>query len=202
MRSSGDAVDWTPAADGGPGLAGADALPRPIGDLAYGARLDGATDLGAHAGLGPQPEPEAFLSAFESLTQAIRRARGTSALDADGRLTFSQYALIRALAGREAARIRDLAGDAAISPSTATRILDALERRAMVRRDRAPEDRRGVTITLTERGRAALDRQDAWMRGRQQAFYAQLAPEQQAVAHDLLVRLATLIDELAAGPEA
>ena len=145
-------------------------------------------------------DPDAFLDAFETLTQTIRRARGTSALDADGRLTFSQYALIRALAGREGARIGDLAGDAAVSPSTATRILDALQRRALVRRDRSTEDRRGVTVTLTEAGRAALARQDAWMRGRQRAFYEQLPDGQRALAPGLLVRMAALIDELAAGP--
>ncbi len=147
-----------------------------------------------------ETDHDAFLDAFETLTQAIRRARGTSALDADGRLTFSQYALIRALAGREAARIGDLAGDAAISPSTATRILDALERRALVRRHRSSEDRRGVTVTLTEAGRAALGRQDAWMRGRQRAFFEQLPGGERAFAPGLLVRMAALIDELAAGP--
>lgn len=143
---------------------------------------------------------EAFLAAFESFTQAIRRARGAPTQDATGRLTFSQYALVRALAGRDAARVSDLAGDAEVSPSTATRILDALERRAIVRRRRATEDGRGVTVTLTDRGREALDRQDAWMRGRQRAFYEQLPAGEQAVVGPLLVRMATLIDELAAGP--
>jgi DNA-binding MarR family transcriptional regulator len=145
---------------------------------------------------------EAFLDAFDALAQAIRRARGATTRLADDGLTFSQYALVRALADRDAARIGDLAGDAAISPSTATRILDALERRAMVRRDRAPGDRRVVTVSLTERGRVALQRQDAWMRGRQRAFVAELSDGERAIAPDLLLRLATLIDELSAGPDA
>ena len=147
-------------------------------------------------------DPERFLDAFDSFAQAIRRARGNPAREGSGgpTLTFSQYALVRALAGRETARIGDLAGDAAVTPSTATRILDALERRAMVRRDRASEDGRVVTVRLTDRGRAALDRQDLWMRGRQRAFFEELPAGEQALAADLLVRLATLIDELAAGP--
>jgi DNA-binding MarR family transcriptional regulator len=143
---------------------------------------------------------ERFLDAFESLTQAIRRARGASAQDTPGQLTFSQYALLRALAGRDAARVSDLAGDAEITPSTATRILDALERRAIVSRARSAEDRRGVTVTLTEHGREALARQDAWMRGRQQAFYEQLPDGERELASGLLVRMAALIDELSAGP--
>ena len=147
-------------------------------------------------------ESDEFVHAFEALTQAIRRARGAPTTDGDGRpsLTFSQYALIRALDRREAARVGDLAGDAAIAPSTATRILDTLERRALVRRNRVIEDRRAVTVTLTDRGRGALRRQDAWMQGRERAFFAALPAVERALAPDLLVRLATLIDELAAGP--
>ncbi len=166
-------------------------------------RQQGTTPVGA-AGSAPPPAPdaEAFLEAFELLRQAIGRARGASARDAGGRLTFSQYALIKALAGREAARIGDLAGDAGVSPSTATRILDALERRALVRRDRASEDRRGVSVSLTASGRAALASQDLWLRGRQRTFYEQLPLAEQALAPDLLVRMAALIDELAAGPDA
>jgi hypothetical protein len=57
-----------------------------------------------------------------------------------------------------------------------------------------------VTVTLTDRGRLALERHDTWLRGRQQAFFATLPDSQRALAPDLLRRLAVLIDELAAGP--
>ncbi len=147
---------------------------------------------------GTTTDPAAFLVAFDALAQAVRRARGESA--GDGSLTLSQYGLLQALSGRPAARMRDLAEEAGIAPSTATRILDALERRAIVRRTRSSEDRRGVTVALTERGREALDVQDTWLRGRQRAFYAGLPDSERELAPDLLVRLATLIDELASGP--
>ena len=145
---------------------------------------------------------EAFLNAFDTLAQAIRRARGANAQPSDDLLTFSQYALLQSLDRHATARVSDLAGGAGISPSTATRILDALERRAIVRRHRSPEDRRGVTVTLTDHGRETLDRQAAWMRGRQRAFYEELPGAERELVSDLLVRLATLIDELAAGPDA
>jgi DNA-binding MarR family transcriptional regulator len=149
----------------------------------------------------PRPEPtpeEAFLASFDALAQAVRRARG--ATGGEGSLTLSQYGLLQALSGRQAARVRDLADEAGIAPSTATRILDALERRAIVRRTRSAEDRRGVTVSLTQEGRQALDAQDAWLRGRQRAFYAGLPDSERELAPDLLVRLAALIDELASGP--
>jgi DNA-binding MarR family transcriptional regulator len=141
---------------------------------------------------------EAFLVSFDALASAVRRARGGTARD--GELTLSQYGLLQALSGRQAARVRDLAEEAGIAPSTATRILDALERRSIVRRTRSPEDRRGVTVSLTDEGRQALNNQDAWLRGRQRSFYDGLPPIERELAPDLLVRLAGLIDDLASGP--
>jgi DNA-binding MarR family transcriptional regulator len=159
--------------------------------------IDGAPDIAAD---GPVQVPaEAFLDAFDTLASAVRRARGV-AQDGDGALSFSQYALIRALAGRDAARVSELADDADVTPSTASRILDVLERRAMVRRTRIESDRRRVTVTLTDSGRAALVRHDAWMRGRQREFYEALPDPERELAARLLVRMAHLIDELVAGP--
>jgi DNA-binding MarR family transcriptional regulator len=145
---------------------------------------------------------EEFFDGFDSLAQAIRRARGANAQSSDDLLTFSQYALLQSLVDEDTARVSDLATGAGISPSTATRILDALERRAIVRRYRTPGDRRGVTVTLTELGRRTLDRQAAWRRARQRAFYEQLPETERELVGDVLIRLAALIDELAAGPDA
>jgi DNA-binding MarR family transcriptional regulator len=148
-----------------------------------------------------QSEAEEFLSAFDAFAQAVRRARGSPGQGGEQALTLSQYALLQGLAGRDAARVQELAADAGITPSTATRILDVLERRGIARRTRAREDRRGVTITLTDLGRQLLNAQHDWMRVRQRAFHASLPAEERELAPDLLVRLAALIDELAAGPE-
>jgi DNA-binding MarR family transcriptional regulator len=159
-----------------------------------------------------QPQPvtaineggDAFLAAFDAFAQAVRRARGSTAQQSseNGTLTLSQYALLQALATRDEARVSDLAVEAGITASTATRILDALERRGIIMRARSPHDRRGVTVTLTDFGRDALGHQDGWLRGRQRAFYKTLPEVEQELAPDLLMRLAALIDELAAGPAA
>jgi DNA-binding MarR family transcriptional regulator len=141
---------------------------------------------------------EAFLASFDAFAKAVRRARGAPS-SGEG-LTLSQYALLQALSERQAARVRDLADEAGIAPSTATRILDVLERRSIVRRARAADDRRGVTVTLTAFGRQALAGQDEWIRTRQLAFYEALPDIERELAPDLLVRLAALIDALAAGP--
>jgi DNA-binding MarR family transcriptional regulator len=143
---------------------------------------------------------EDFLVAFETMAQAVRRARGAAAQETPGRLTLSQYSLLLPLAGSDTARVSDLAAGAGVAPSTASRILDALERRAIVRRARSAEDRRGVTVTLTAHGRAALDQQHEWMRGRQLEFFHGLPEEERRLVADLLARLAALIDELSCGP--
>jgi len=147
-----------------------------------------------------EAEQEGFLTAFEAFAQAVRRARGATPQDLPDRLTLSQYSLLMPLAAGGAARISQLAGEAGIAPSTASRILDALERRDIVRRAPSAEDRRGVVVSLTEAGREALSRQDTWMRGRRIVFFDELPGAEQAVVSDLLVRLAALIDELSAGP--
>jgi DNA-binding MarR family transcriptional regulator len=139
-----------------------------------------------------------FLTGFDALAQAVRRARGAPA--SNGGLTLSQYGLLEGLTTRPVARVQELAGDAGIAPSTATRILDALERRGIVRRVRSVEDRRAVAVSLTDLGQELLGDQQEWLRGRQRAFYASLPPAEQELAPDLLLRLAALIDELAAGP--
>ncbi len=149
---------------------------------------------------GARPGAADFLASFDTLTQAIRRARGAAPQDRPDLLTFSQYALLTPLSHNHGARVSDLAAEAGIAPSTATRILDALERRAIVRRDRSDADRRQVTVTLTAEGRRTLGLQDAWMRGRQRAFFEELPAAERELVADLLLRLATLIDELAGGP--
>ena len=172
-------------------------------DAAGGDRFAAAIDVAGADRLAAAFDAaggDSFVAAFDALSQAIRRARGAAAVHPGG-LTFSQYALVRTLADRDGASVSDLAGQAAVTPSTATRILDALERRAIVCRTRSAHDRRGVTVTLTDAGRAALQRQDAWMQGRQRAFYAQLPQHERVLAPDLLLRMSALIDELAAGPQ-
>ncbi len=139
-----------------------------------------------------------FLTGFDALAQAVRRARGAPA--SSGGLTLSQYGLLEVLTTRPVARVQELAGHAGIAPSTATRILDALESRGIVRRVRSTEDRRAVAVSLTDVGRRLLGDEQEWLRGRLRAFYESLPPAEQELAPDLLLRLAALIDDLAAGP--
>ena len=144
-------------------------------------------------------EEQRFFEAFDELARAVRRARGAQPRSAEGTLSLSQYALLEALSARRTARVAELADEAGVTAPTATRILDTLQRRGIVRRERAREDRRAVTVSLTGSGRDLLHAQDQWMGERKRAFVASLPTEQRELVPDLLVGLAALIDELAAG---
>jgi DNA-binding MarR family transcriptional regulator len=126
---------------------------------------------------------------------------GANRAGPDAGLTLSQYGLLELLVDRQSARVQELAAHAGITPSTATRILDALQRRGVVERNRSDEDRRAVAVSLTEAGRQVVHVEQEWLRGRQRTFYAALPGAEQELAPDLLFRLAALIDELAAGPD-
>ena len=144
---------------------------------------------------------EQFVDAFETLARAIRRARGALNTGSGESLTLSQYGLLLPLGGRSQARTGELAEAAGITASTATRILDALERRGLVVRLQATDDRRAVAVRLTVRGRALLARHREWVRERQRDLYCELEPDEREVAPALLRKLGALIDELAAGPD-
>jgi DNA-binding MarR family transcriptional regulator len=157
--------------------------------------------VGISTGRAKSQTVDQFLVAFDAFAQAVRRARGARAADPDGGLTLSQYGLLEPLADRADARVSELAERAGIAPSTASRMLDALERRGLVARKREAEDRRGVAVALTRSGAELLSREHEWLRARQRDFYKRLPADERALAPDLLRRLAALIDELAAGPQ-
>jgi MarR family transcriptional regulator, organic hydroperoxide resistance regulator len=149
----------------------------------------------------PASAIDTFLASFDQLAQAIRRARGARTAAGHDGLTLSQYGLLEPLLTAHTARVRELAHQAGITAPTATRILDTLERRGIVHRTPAQEDRRGVSVSLTERGRKHLSDHHDWLRRRQTDFYEGLDAEERALAPDLMARLAGLIDEIAGGPE-
>lgn len=104
------------------------------------------------------------------VTQAIlvilRLNRGLDCVDAG--LTPAQYRIMK-LAGAGGERSTRLAQRLAVAKPTLTALADGLVTAGYARRGTEPGDRRVVRLTLTEAGRAALDRADAayatWLTG-------------------------------------
>jgi DNA-binding MarR family transcriptional regulator len=96
----------------------------------------------------------------------LRLNRGLDCVDAG--LTPAQYRIMK-LAGAGGERSTRLAQRLAVAKPTLTALADGLVTAGYARRTTEPGDRRVVRLTLTEAGRAALDRADAayaaWLTG-------------------------------------
>lgn len=149
-----------------------------------------------HGTVDADPGFDRFGEAWDQFFSAIRRARGRAARKRAGGLSLSQYHLLAALADCPRLPVGELALAAGVSPPTATRTLDALERAGVVERDSSAEDRRVVTISLTRRGRALLNAKREQVARRRRAVYDSLEPSERAQAERLLRRLADSMEEL------
>lgn len=132
--------------------------------------------------------------AWDEFIVAVRRNRARSG-SFDRGLTLSQYQFAHPLlTGPMAAG--QLAERFGIAAATATQILDALEREGMVERSRGAGDRRCVTITLTSRGRRAVERKHRSLAERRRRLFEALAPEERPQAEGVLRHLAQIMQEL------
>jgi MarR family transcriptional regulator, organic hydroperoxide resistance regulator len=143
--------------------------------------LDGATD---------------FARALEDFFRATRRARARLR-PGEEPLSISQYHLLEPLGAADDARAAgELALAAGVTPPTATRTLDGLERAGLVRRRRAEHDRRCVHVELTDEGRRAVEDKRHRLDARRAEIFASLAPDDRAGAAALLRRVGDVIEGL------
>lgn len=96
-----------------------------------------------------------------SIGYLVKRAHGLSldALEpglAEHGLTFTQYAVLMALRDDLALNAKDICIKLRHDSGALTRVLDQLEARGLVERQRSAEDRRAIKLLLTAQGHAAL----------------------------------------------
>ncbi|UFS72518.1 MarR family transcriptional regulator [Geomonas sp. RF6] len=91
-----------------------------------------------------------LMRAAESVTS--RTARHMAAAD----LTVSQFGVLEALYHKGPLCQRDIASKILKSSGNITVVIDNLEKRGLVRRERGAEDRRYITIYLTDGGDALI----------------------------------------------
>lgn len=73
-------------------------------------------------------------------------------------LSAAQFIVIASLAGEERKSASDLCKGISYDAGAMTRMLDRLEGKGLIRRNRSPEDRRLVHLELTDEGRALYPR--------------------------------------------
>jgi DNA-binding MarR family transcriptional regulator len=93
------------------------------------------------------------LSASRALIMVATKSLGAAAEE----ITITQYRALVVLASHGPQRLGDLACVLDIAPSTAGRMSDRLVGKGLIRRHRAPADRRVVQVSLTAPGRQVVD---------------------------------------------
>jgi DNA-binding MarR family transcriptional regulator len=83
-----------------------------------------------------------------------------------------------------------------VTSGTMTNRVDRLETAGLVYREPDPRDRRGVLVTLSERGRTAVDAAFADLLQRERALLSRLGPEQQTQLAHLLRTLLVPFDDV------
>jgi DNA-binding MarR family transcriptional regulator len=95
-------------------------------------------------------------------------------------LTGPQLACLRQIETGGAVTMTGLAGAISLSPATVSGILDRLEARELVCRERQSDDKRRVLVTLTKAGRAAVRRAPPPLQEQFSAQFRALSPRRQA----------------------
>lgn len=99
------------------------------------------------------------LNAFIKLMRATNALGGNLswALANEADLTMSQFAVLEALLHLGPMSQGDICGKLLLSGSNITTVVDNLEKRALVRRERRKDDRRVVEVSLTAKGRQLIE---------------------------------------------
>ena len=133
------------------------------------------------------PEQEVFLG----LWRTYDRLRALEdELFSRYELTAQQYNALRLLRGAHPDRLAtlDLAGRLISRAPDITRMIDRLEQRGLVERERVPQDRRTVRVGLTDAGQALLEELDDQVRECHQRQLGHLNREELSTLKRLLHR--------------
>src|SRR5258707_7950033 len=137
----------------------------------------------------------AFSAALEDFFRAARRARAR--LQPGGEMSLAQLHLIEPLLESGGALpVGALASAAGVSPPTATRMLDCLERARLVERSRREGDRRVVLVALTPAGLRAAAQEHELAHHRRPHLFDSLTPTQPRTAARLPSPLAAAVEDL------
>jgi DNA-binding MarR family transcriptional regulator len=79
----------------------------------------------------------------------------------------------------------------ALDPSRLVALLDSLEERGLIARQRDPHDRRRHVVSITGAGKRQLSRLRSIAKELEDEFFAPLAPADREIFHELLLQLAS-----------
>jgi DNA-binding MarR family transcriptional regulator len=123
--------------------------------------------------------------AFKALANATAEAAGFEVYD------YSVLALLGEGARETQATIAEALS---LDPSRLVALLDSLEHRSLVERQRDPHDRRRHVVSITATGRHELERLRVVVKRLEDEFFAPLGQDSRETLHDLLLALAAQND--------
>jgi DNA-binding MarR family transcriptional regulator len=137
-----------------------------------------------------------FLGSAEIFTSAVSDLLEDE-LEAlsEKKVTFSQMKLLKMVSIAEDYTVSNVAQFLGVSTAAASRAVDRLVRRGLVRRTEAAADRRVVQLSLTADGAELLERYDASAQRALHQVFGALPPEQLKQASEFLDRLSVSIVE-------
>lgn len=149
-----------------------------------------------HVFSSPVAERDAMVDAVLSASRVLVAIAARSLADAGEEVTLTQYRSLVVLASRGPQGVAALAEAVAVTPPTASRLVDRLIKKGLVRRRTDRNDRRQVRIALTEPGRALIEAVSKRRRREIAELLSTIAPETQRSVVDALAQLAAVAGEV------
>lgn len=144
-----------------------------------------------------------FLSSARVFAWSVREVIERTVLRevTEDKLTFSQLKLLYLVAHTDVLNIGDAAAFLGVTCGAASKAVDKLVRRRLLRRTAPQEDRRSFRLSLTETSRKLMDAYQTARNHRAKIALEQFAPEELRRTAELLDHLAGAIVSTSSNPE-
>jgi DNA-binding MarR family transcriptional regulator len=155
------------------------------------------------AGNREMAEIDDFLGSAHVFASAVRDVVEQGLLDrvAGGQLTVPQVKVLKLVAMTHSYTLGDVASFLDVSNAGASKAVDRLVRRNLLRRTEDEKDRRAMHLSLTETGRGLLAAYEDARRSKLEGIFAQFPREELQRAAELLDRISADIVDHGAAPE-
>jgi MarR family 2-MHQ and catechol resistance regulon transcriptional repressor len=148
-------------------------------------------------------EIDDFLGSAHIFASAVADVIEQRLLDkaAEGQVTASQMKLLKLVAMTDSYTLGDVASFLRVSNAAASKAVDRLVRRGLLRRTEDQRDRRVVHLRLTQAGLRLLTAYESARQRKLQSIFVQFPPEELRRASELLDRLSADIVDHTSNPE-
>lgn len=120
---------------------------------------------------------------------------------AGDRLTFAQFKLLRLVAMTDAHSIGDVASFLGVSNAAASKAVDKLVRRRLLRRTEGKADRRAIQLSLTDQSRRVVEAYEEARNKKMAGLFEKFPAAELRRAAELLDRLSASLVDHGADPE-